>query len=272
MTRGSPYINVGRRVVMVRLEPELLDKLDFERYSRQLGLIHVEGQLKLLSSTVAVVGLGGLGSIAAYYLAASGVGRLILVDRDEVEVNNLNRQLLYTKKDVGKPKALAAASVLSRLNPDIEVVPIADEVDWSLARKLSREADIIVDSLDNWKTRLYLDRAAWLEGKPLVHAAAEGLYGQATTVKRGYTGCLACLAPSDIDRAGCQAILGPTVGLLGSIEAMEVIKLATGIGEPLFNKLLVVDARTYRVDEIRLAPMDCDECWKRVSDRLQDVF
>lgn len=243
----------------------IYDKLDLDRYSRQLGLLRVEGQLRLLEATVAVVGLGGLGSVAAYYLAAAGVGRLILVDKDVVEVNNLNRQLLYHTGDVGKPKAVVAAERLSKLNPSLEAVPVPEELDWSLARWLAREADVIVDALDNWRARLLLDEAAWDKGKPLVHGAVEALRGQATTVKRGVTGCLACIAPPT-PQQGCTAILGPAAGVIGSIEALEAIKVVAGVGEPLYNKLLYIDlSRGLSAHEIPLKPLPCEKCRSRIA-------
>ena len=241
------------------------DKLDLERYSRQLGLLRVDGQLKLLESTIAVVGLGGLGSIIAYYLAAAGAGRLILVDKDNVEASNLNRQLLYYTSDIGKPKAVIAAERLEKLNPNIEAVSVPEELDWGLARRLAKEADVIVDALDNWRARLLLDEAAWYMGKPLVHGAVEALRGQATTVKRGVTGCLACIAPPK-PQQGCTAILGPAAGVIGSIEALEALKLVTGVGEPLYNKLLYIDlTRGLSAHEIPLKPLPCERCRERIT-------
>jgi molybdopterin/thiamine biosynthesis adenylyltransferase len=255
------------------LSPRALDLLDFERFSRQLGLLGVEGQLSLASSTVAVVGLGGLGSVAAFYLAAAGVGRLILVDKDVVDVSNLHRQVLYVSRDAGKPKAVVAAERLKEVFPAVTVEAYPEELTPALASRIAREADVIVDALDNWRARLMLDEAAWREGKPLVHAAAERLYGQATTVKRGETGCLACIAPPNIDAEGCQSILGPVVGILGSLEALEAIKLLAGVGEPLFNKLLVVDAsKGLRVDVVLLKPMSCEECRRRLEASAARIF
>jgi len=241
------------------------DKLDLERYSRQLGLLGVEGQLRLAEATVAVVGLGGLGSVAALYLAAAGVGRLILVDRDNVEPSNLNRQILYVEADVGKPKAVVAAERLSKLNPRLDAVPVPEEVDEGLARWIAGEADVVVDALDNWEARLLLDEAAWLKGKPLVHGAVEALRGQATTVKRGVTGCLACIAPP-APRRGCTAILGPAAGVIGSIEALEAVKVLAGAGEPLYNKLLYLDlARGVSTHVIPLKPLPCEACRGRIE-------
>ncbi|MCE4610930.1 MAG: HesA/MoeB/ThiF family protein [Desulfurococcales archaeon] len=256
-----------------KLTPEALELLDFERFSRQLGLLGVEGQLSLASSTVAVVGLGGLGSVAALYLAGAGVGRLILVDKDVVESNNLHRQILYTEADIGKPKAVVAAERLKGINGKIRIEAIPEPLDPQLALEIARNSDVIVDALDNWRSRLLVDAAAWREGKPLVHGAAERLYGQATTVKKGVTGCLACIAPPNIEASGCQAILGPVVGILGSIQALEAIKVITGVGEPLYNKLLILDAATPSINIISLKPIDCGLCIDKlkIEERMPEI-
>ena len=244
-----------------------LERLDLERYSRQIALLRANGQLRLLNSTVAVVGLGGLGSIASMYLAAAGVGRLILIDKDMVERNNLNRQLLYTTRDEGKPKSVVAAERLAQLNPDVEIEAIPQELDYSLAAEITKKADVVVDALDNWSARLILDMHAWRLGKPLVHAAVEAMRGQATTVKRGVTGCLACIAPPGLG-GGCNAILGPLPGILGSLEALEAIKIIAGVGEPLYNKLLYLDAsRGLEATVIPLKPAPCERCLESLEAR-----
>ncbi len=249
------------------LSPRSLDLLDFELYSRQIGLLGVDGQLALASSTVAVVGLGGLGSAATLYLAAAGVGRMILVDKDVVDKSNLHRQILYGAADIGKPKAVVAAEAVKRLNPKIDVEAVPEPLDLQLASWLAREADVIIDAVDNWRTRLLLDEAAWRMGKTLVHAAAERLHGQATTVKRGVTGCLACIAPSNIEASGCQSILGPVVGMLGSLQALEAVKVITGVGEPLYNKLLIVDGSTMTFEVLKLKPIECSKCLEKLRPR-----
>ena len=256
-----------------KLTPEALELLDFERFSRQLGLLGVDGQLSLASATVAIIGLGGLGSASALYLAGAGVGRLILVDRDVVEVNNLHRQILYIEADVGKPKAVVAAERVKEINDKIRVEAVPEPLDPQIALEVAKKADVIIDALDNWKSRLLLDVAAWREGKPLIHAAAERLYGQATTVKRGITGCLACIAPPNIEASGCQAILGPVVGILGSLQALEAVKVLTGVGEPLYNKLLILDAVAPSINIINLKPIDCHLCLEKlkVKERMPEI-
>ena len=229
------------------------------RYVRQLGLLGEEGQERLSEASVAVVGLGGLGSAVSLYLAAAGVGRLILVDPDRVEPHNLNRQVLYDESDVGLPKAYLAARRVRAQNPRVRVDPYPTAVSGENVEELLGDADVIVDALDNWEARLVLDRYAWMEGKPLVHAAVERWYGQLTVVQRGRTSCLACLAPERPGRT-CTQILGPVAGILGLMEALEVIKIVTGAAEPAYNKLVVVDAKTLTIDTIPLDPAPCPRC------------
>ncbi len=234
------------------------------RYIRQLGILGIDGQETLSRARVAVVGLGGLGSAAAYYLAAAGVGELILVDGDSVELHNLNRQILYDEADVGLPKALLAAKRVRAFNQDVRVRPVQARLVASNTAEVLGEADVIVDGLDNWEARLALDEYAWDHGIPLVHAAVERWHGQLTVVKRGVTSCLACLAPPR-PRRRCVSIIGPAAGLLGLMEAMEAIKVLTGIGEPAYNKLVVVDAMAPSIDVVPLKPVACEECRSRLA-------
>jgi len=242
-----------------------LDRIDLVRYSRQMPLLGALGQVRLLESTVAVVGLGGLGSLVSLYLAALGVGRLIVVDYDVVGIENLNRQILYTTDDVGKPKALVARERLKSLNPLVEVEARNDRVTRDNVGEVLGDADIIVDGLDDWRTRLVLDEYSWETGKPYVHAAVDSYYGQVTVFQRGVTTCLACITPKPIPEPGCRAIVAPTVGIAASIEVMEVLKLITKIGQPSFNKLIVIDALKPSIEEVPIKPtMDCSKCRERL--------
>ncbi|MEN2999291.1 MAG: HesA/MoeB/ThiF family protein [Acidilobaceae archaeon] len=242
-----------------------LDKIDIVRYSRQMPLLGAIGQIKLLESRVAVVGLGGLGSLVSLYLASLGVGKLLLVDPDKVGVENLNRQILYSTEDVGRPKARTAAQRISALNPLVDVESYEEKVTTENVDELLAGAEIIVDGLDEWGARLVLDRHAWEKGKTLVHGAAESYYGQVTTVKRGKSNCLACIAPKPLPDRGCRGIVAPTVGLVASLEVMEALKVITGIGEPSYNRLLIVDARRPSVEELPLKPMRCEDCLARLG-------
>ncbi len=238
-----------------------LDRIDLVRYSRQLPLLGALGQIRLLESTVAIVGLGGLGSLVSLYLTALGIGRLIIVDYDVVGVENLNRQILFTTNDIGLPKASIAERRLKELNPLVEVEAKNVKITRDNVAEVLDEADIVVDGLDDWRTRLILDEYAWETGKPYVHAAVESYYGQVTVIQKGITSCLACITPKPIPEPGCRAIVAPTVGIVASIEVMEVLKLVTKIGQPSYNKLIVVDALKPTIDEIPLKPtMDCERC------------
>ncbi|GAB6147490.1 HesA/MoeB/ThiF family protein [Stetteria hydrogenophila] len=239
----------------------------FERYARQLSLIGREGQEALGRARVAVVGLGGLGSAVALYLAAAGVGELVLVDGDVVEVHNLNRQILYEASDVGLPKAVLAARRVRALNPGVRVRPVQARIRPGSAGEAIGDVDVVVDCLDNWEARLALDEYAWSAGIPLVHAAVDGWHGQLTVVKRGVTTCLACLAPGKLAGKPVPAI-GPAVGLVGALEALEVLKLVTGVGEPSYNRLLAVDALTPSIEAVELEPVPCEPCRERLKARL----
>ncbi|MET1160455.1 MAG: HesA/MoeB/ThiF family protein [Thermoprotei archaeon] len=221
---------------------EKLSKEEFERYDRQIPVIGLENQLKLKNSSVLVVGLGGLGSAVSYYLAAAGVGKLVLVDRENVEISNLQRQVLYTVNDIGKPKAFVARERLLALNNNIIIEAYAEEFTRDLGEKLVPKVDVVIDALDNWETREILDSLAYKYGKPLIHAGVEEFYGQLTVIIPGKTPCLRQLfSLSKRRRRNRVNVLATVPGILGLLEAHEAIKLITGKGEVLANKLLIFD-------------------------------
>ncbi len=236
-----------------------------DRYSRQIPMLGMSGQMRLAESSVAVVGLGGLGSLISYYLAAAGVGRLVLVDGERVEKSNLNRQILYDSSDIGLPKAYLAAKRLRSLNPLVDYEPVASMVSRSNVEDVVGDVDVIVDALDDWRARLVLDEYSMKSGKPLVHGAVDGFYGQVTTIIPGRTSCLACIAPRRIEARGCRSALGAVVGIVASLEALEVVKLLTGKGEPAANRLIVVDGFLGRLDEVELKPVECSVCLSRIG-------
>jgi molybdopterin/thiamine biosynthesis adenylyltransferase len=238
---------------------------ELERYDRQLRVWGVEAQERLRRSTALVVGVGGLGSPVATYLAATGVGRLVLVDPEVVELSNLNRQVLHWTTDLGRAKVESAAEKLRKLNPHVEVVAVRRRIE-SLedAVQLVREADVVVDCLDNWRTRFLINEACVRLGKPLVHAAVRGLYGQLMVVKPGEGPCLRCLVPEEPPQEERIPVAGPTPGALGALEAMEAVKLLTGYGEPLVGKLLVYDGLHGSVDVIAVRKREnCPVCSRR---------
>ncbi len=222
-----------------------------ERYDRQLHDLGLEGQYRISKSTVLVVGLGGLGSPAALYLAALGVGHLILVDKDKVELSNLNRQILYTPADVGRPKALVAKERLSSFNPEIEIEAHVMSVEEPGFEELVKLADVIVDGLDGWKSRLHLNKLVVKYRKILLHAAVESWYGQYMPVVPGKTPCLHCLFSHVGDRR-CTRIVGPVAGSMGTFLAVQVSKVLSGKGSYGENELLVLDFKNNSFDRIKV--------------------
>lgn len=242
-----------------------LTQEELERYDRQIRVWGLEAQEKLKSSSVLIVGAGGLGSPAAMYLAAAGVGRLIIVDSEEVELSNLNRQVLHWTSDIGRKKVESASDKLSRLNPNVKVVQVFEKIETlEQAERLVSVVDAVVDGLDNWKTRFLLNEACVRLGKPLVHAAVRGLYGQLMVVKPGEGACLRCLLPEDPPEEKLFPVAGPTPGVLGALEALEAIKLITGYGKPLVSKLLIFDGVRGSFDAVDVKKREnCPVCGYR---------
>ncbi|MBA3052747.1 HesA/MoeB/ThiF family protein [bacterium] len=217
-----------------------------ERYKKNILVkgIGEEGQKKLLRSKVAVVGIGGLGSAVSLYLSAAGIGELILVDNDTVDLNNLQRQILYDENSIGLPKTQAAKNRLKSLNSGIKIIPM--NLSWkdAAAKLINAKTDIIVDCVDNMETKFDLNDFAILSNTPLVHSGVVSMQGQITTIIPGKTGCLRCLFPDKIpDNTSSDifGILGPVAGNMGALQAIEVIKHITGAGKCLSNMILFID-------------------------------
>jgi adenylyltransferase/sulfurtransferase len=239
------------------------------RYARHLILPEVggAGQRKLLNSSVLLLGAGGLGSPAALYLAAAGVGRLGIVDFDEVDASNLQRQILHGTADVGKPKAQSAAETLNGINPDVEVVQHRVHVNSENALDIFKAYDLIVDGTDNFPTRYLANDAAFFLEKPLVHGAIYRFEGQMADfdAARG-TGCYRCLfatppPPGAVPSCAEAGVFGVLPGIVGSMMAFETIKLILGIGEPLIGKLLIFEGydMSFRKVNLRRNP-SCPLC------------
>jgi len=216
-------------------------------YSRKIVLkeLGLRGQKKLARSSVAVVGLGGLGTISALYLALAGVGKLRLIDQDTVELDNLHRQVLYDLGDVLIPKVEASAKKLRKTNPLVKVESVPENLNASNAERLLSGVDCVVDGLDNMYTRYLVNRACVKLGIPYIFGAAIGLEGNLSVFHSPKTACLECVFPgiSDAQLLSCdtRGVLGATPGIIGSMQAMETIKVLTGIGSPLLGKLLICD-------------------------------
>jgi len=232
-----------------------------DRYARHIVLKEIggEGQKKLLGASVAVIGAGGLGSPCIQYLAAAGVGHLTLIDDDLVSLSNLQRQTLFGTADVGQPKVAVAARRVVQLNPDVTVVEVAERLAAENASRLLCHHDVIADGSDNFLTRLAAADAALALAIPLVSAAVGQFEGQ-LGVFRGHEPdkpCYRCLVGADPDRpdVSCadQGVLGALTGVMGALQALEVIRQITGFGEDSAGKLLLVDALTFRLRTLKLA-------------------
>jgi adenylyltransferase/sulfurtransferase len=237
------------------------------RYSRQILLpdFGIEGQERLRASSVLVVGLGGLGSPAAMYLAAAGVGRLVLADFDAVDLSNLQRQILHTTGRLGMPKADSARIALTALNPEVELVTVKRSLTEETLPGLVADVDLVLDCSDNFATRFAVNAACMGARKPLVSGAAIRMEGQVAAFSGQAGGpCYQCLYPVDggIDET-CTAngVLASLVGIVGSIQATEAIKMLTGLGEPLTGRLLLLDAAAAEWRNLRLrADPACPIC------------
>jgi molybdopterin/thiamine biosynthesis adenylyltransferase len=220
-----------------------------ERYSRHIILPEVggKGQKKLLDSKVFLVGAGGLGSPAAFYLAAAGIGKIGISDNDDVDFSNLQRQILHSTKDVGRPKVQSAKETLEALNPDVEVIPYTERLNSENIIDIIKDYDVILDGSDNFPTRYLVNDACVMLGKPLSHGSIFRFDGQATTILPGQGPCYRCLyetpPPPDLVPS-CQeaGVLGIIAGIIGVIQATEVIKLRLEKGNLLNGKLLLYDS------------------------------
>ena len=238
------------------------------RYSRQIMLpqMDVAGQQKLIDATVLIVGMGGLGCPAAMYLAAAGVGHLIIADDDLVELTNLQRQVAYSQSMIGEPKVVASQQTLLGLNSDLKITALQKRLEGSELSEAVGQADLIVDACDNFTTRFAINSACIEHGKPLVSGAAIRMEGQVTVFdsRNPTSPCYQCLySQGDDEDASCSenGVMAPLVGIIGAVQAMEAIKLLTGIGESLTGRLLLLDASTLQWREMRL-PRDssCGAC------------
>ena len=240
------------------------------RYARHIILPEVGGvgQRKLLDAKVLVVGAGGLGSPVALYLAAAGLGTIGLLDFDEVDITNLQRQVLHGTADVGRPKTTSGAETLRDINPDVEIVEINERLDSANAFTVLEGFDVVIDGSDNFPTRYLLNDACYLTGKPLVSGAIFQFEGQITTFdpRRAESPCYRCIFPSppppgSVPNCAQAGVFGVLAGTVGTIQATEAIKLVAGIGEPLVGSLLLYDALQTRFTRVRVRRDDsCPLC------------
>ncbi len=245
------------------------------RYSRHILLdeIGIEGQEKLLAAHALIIGAGGLGSPAAFYLASAGIGRITLVDHDSVDLTNLQRQILHTTDRVGQPKAESGRTTLAGINPEVEVTALVERVDQPRLEALAGTASVVLDCCDNFATRHAVNRACVARGVPLVSGAAIRMDGQVSVfdVRRADAPCYACLFPPDQEfeevQCATMGVFAPLVGIIGTTQAAEALKVVTGIGDSLAGRLLLLDARTMEWNSIRIARNpECPVCGGRHSE------
>ncbi|MDX5630899.1 MULTISPECIES: HesA/MoeB/ThiF family protein [unclassified Brenneria] len=236
----------------------MLSDQEFLRYSRQLLLedIGPEGQEKLKSASVLLVGLGGLGAPASMYLAAAGVGTLLLADDDALHLTNLQRQILYRTTDINQPKAELARRQLQALNPHAEIVALTERLGGETLRQAISRVDVVLDCSDNMETRHAVNAACIRAGKPLVSGSAVGFSGQLLVLTPPYNhGCYACLYPDATEpQRNCRTagVLGPVVGVIGTLQALEAIKLLAGLPSALNGKLRLFDGKQQSWNTLQL--------------------
>ena len=254
-----------------------MDDTQLLRYSRHILLdeIGIEGQQRLLASHALVIGAGGLGSPVALYLGTAGVGTLTLVDHDTVALTNLQRQIVHRLASVGRPKVESAAQSVAAINPDVCVIALQERADAARLDVLVAEADVVVDCSDNFATRHAVNAACVAHHKPLVSGAAIGFDGQVSVYDTRSAGnpCYACLFPPDalFEEVQCSTmgVFAPLVGIIGSVQAAEALKLLMGVGTSLAGQLQMLDARSMEWTTIRTArTQGCPVCAKQ---RLPDA-
>ncbi|MFO8101870.1 MAG: ThiF family adenylyltransferase [Dehalococcoidia bacterium] len=238
----------------------MLSENELQRYRRQLDIPDwgEEGQMKLKEASVVVAGAGGLGSAALTYLAVAGLGNIRVIDNDKVELSNLNRQILHTDQNIGQFKVDSARQRLQVLNPEIKIETITDALSEKNVLDLV-EGRPIIDALDNLEGRLLLNRASLKQKTPLFHGAVYGFEGRATTLIPGQTPCLQCMYQGTL--SGEFPVPGITPGIIGCIQATEVIKYVLGIGALLLGRIVVYDGLNMRFSEIKLKRNPtCEAC------------
>lgn len=241
---------------------------ELERYSRQLVLPEWSGaaQERLRGASVIVVGAGALGSPVLLYLAAAGVGRIGVVDSDAVELSNLGRQPLHFTPDVNLLKAENAVVKLSALNPEVQVEPYPVRLEEMNAEAIVTGADLVVDCSDSFDTRYLVNDACCAQGVPLVEAGVLGFTGLVMSIRPGVSACYRCAfavepAPGSVPSCQEAGVLGAMAGLIGSVQALEALKLLTGVGEPLLDRILQVDGATLELTRVETGRRaDCPAC------------
>jgi len=237
-----------------------MDDAQLLRYSRHILLneLGIDGQEKLLASRALVIGAGGLGSPVALYLGSAGVGQITVVDHDQVDATNLQRQIAHTLDRVGQDKAESVRTAISHINPDVVVKPITQRADAALLDRLVAEADVVLDCCDNFATRQAVNLACVQHHKPLVSGAAIRMDGQVSVfdTRQPEAPCYACIFPPDNlpeeTRCATLGVFAPLVGIIGTVQAAEALKILSGMGSHMAGRLLMLDGREMSWTDIRM--------------------
>ena len=246
-----------------------MDDAQLLRYSRHILLneLGIDGQEKLLASHALIIGAGGLGSPVSLYLGSAGVGRITVVDHDQVDATNLQRQIAHTLDRVGQPKAESVRTAIAQINPDVLVTPITQRADAALLDTLVAQADVVIDCCDNFETRHAVNRACVQHGKPLVSGAAIRMDGQVSVFDstRADAPCYACVFPPDQapeeTRCATMGVFAPLVGISGTVQAAEALKILSGMGSHMAGRLLMLDGRDLSWTDIRMGRnVQCPVC------------
>jgi molybdopterin/thiamine biosynthesis adenylyltransferase len=244
--------------------PLSLSDEEIQRYRRQLSMpeIGTRGQQHLKQATILIAGLGGLGSISAYYMAAAGVGQLKIADSDQVASHNLNRQILHTTVDIGKFKTVSACEKLKALNPWCHIDPLAERISDDTVGVMVSGCDLILDGTDNIGTRRVLNRAAQEAGIPFIFGGVNGFDGMLTTFIPGQSACLECIFPGNSHRSPeVTGVIGPAVGVIASLQSVEAVKILTGNGADLSGTLVRFHGLGMRMEKTIVDPdPDCRVC------------
>jgi len=237
-----------------------MDDAQLLRYSRHILLneLGIDGQEKLLASHALVIGAGGLGSPVCLYLGSAGVGHITVVDHDQVDATNLQRQIAHTLDRVGQDKAQSVRTAIAQINPDVHVTPITQRADAALLNTLVAQADVVIDCCDNFDTRHAVNRACVQHGKPLVSGAAIRMDGQVSVFDstQADAPCYACIFPPEQEpeetRCATLGVFAPLAGIIGSVQAAEALKILSGMGSHLAGRLLMLDGRDLSWTDIRM--------------------
>lgn len=240
-----------------------LSPSELERYGRQILISGwgVTAQEKLKAAKVAVAGIGGLGCPSSIYLAAVGLGKVVLIDKEKFKLSNLNRQILGWQKDIGKFKVEVAKEKLEALNQEIQVETVIADITKENIRNVIGNVDVVIDGQDNWKTRFTINEYCIAHRIPFVHAGVSGLHGQMTVILPGKGACLRCIFPKDPPEAENVPILGATPAFFASLQVIETVKLVTGIGRPLVGIMLFANSEDMEFETVKVKQNhECPVC------------